>query len=49
MTTAMVALLAGALVAVLTLALRRLRRDEQAVQRLRRSEYEPLVRHIWHQ
>lgn len=38
--------IAVALVAVV-LALSRLGRDDGAERRLKRSEYEPLVKHIW--
>lgn len=39
----------AAIVLAVIWALLRLRRDEGAERRLRRSEYEPLVKHIWHQ
>ena len=41
--------IALAVAAVLACALLRLRRDETAVRRLRHSEYQPLVKHIWWQ
>jgi hypothetical protein len=37
------------LVAMLGLALARLGRDDHAQRRLERSEYQPLVKHIWWQ
>jgi hypothetical protein len=44
-----IALAVAAVAAVLACALLRLRRDETAVRRLRHSEYQPLVKHIWWQ
>jgi len=37
------------LLVLLALAVRRLRKDETAVRRLKRGEYDSLVKYIWHQ
>lgn len=42
-------LFTAAVAVALVWALARLRRDDGATRRLRRSEYEPLVRHIYYQ
>ena len=34
---------------LVAVALHRMRRDDGAQRRLERNEYEPLVKHIWHQ